>query len=404
MLGCLFLVLSPRIFADAFYNSKDIACLSVFIICTYTLINYLENKTFVNAFIHAIASSMLIDIRVVGGIIPALSLLFTSVDIFLMGLKGTNFLRVSLSLLAYCFFLIIFTMLFWPFLWTSPLNNFFYALSSMAHYAWPIGLVLYLGQYIRAVHVPWHYIPVWIAISTPLVYVFTFCIGYLKIIMLLWKNPGQFYRDNKSELIILLSFSLPVLTVILLKSVLYDAWRQLFFVYPYFLIISLIGLREIFGFVSRKSGSILIQKMCVILVSLNLISVASFMIKIHPYQNIYFNRLAGRNMKEVKDKFELDYWGLTFTKALEYIVTHDPDRSIRIFVDHRAYLGDSFDGVNTQMLKASDRKRLVFVKNPMEAKYFMSNYRWHKEEYPFGNEYYSIRVDGAAIVVVYRFY
>ena len=37
LLGSLFLILSPRIFAHSFYNSKDIAFLSVFIISIYTL-------------------------------------------------------------------------------------------------------------------------------------------------------------------------------------------------------------------------------------------------------------------------------------------------------------------------------------------------------------------------------
>ena len=39
-----FLVLSPRIFADAFYNSKDLALLSFTIISIYTTINFIEKN------------------------------------------------------------------------------------------------------------------------------------------------------------------------------------------------------------------------------------------------------------------------------------------------------------------------------------------------------------------------
>lgn len=39
LIGCLMLVLSPRIFSDAFFNSKDLAFLSLFTIGLYFLLN-----------------------------------------------------------------------------------------------------------------------------------------------------------------------------------------------------------------------------------------------------------------------------------------------------------------------------------------------------------------------------
>lgn len=395
LLGCMFLILSPRIFADAFYNSKDIPCLSLFILSTYTLINYLNNKTFVNALIHALASAILIDIRIVGFIIPFLTLLFTSLDICMVYPKETNFKQVYLSFFTYGIFLILFTIFFWPFLWASPLNNFIYALSIMSHFKWD-HRVLYLGQYIQTAYLPWHYIPVWIAISTPLTYVITFCIGYVRTIMLAGRNFVEFYRNNKSELIILLLISLPMLAAILFKPVFYDAWRHMFFVYPSFLVFSLIGLRALFSPIRQELGDIYLQKIFILMILFNLSSVVLFMIRNHPYQNVYFNSLAGWNMKEIKNKFELDYWGLSYTKALEYIAMNDPDRFIKIYVD------GPLEGVNTGMLSRKDSQRLEFVKNLREAKYFLSDYRWHNQDYNYKNEFYSVKVDGASIAVVYR--
>jgi hypothetical protein len=42
------------------------------------------------------------------------------------------------------------------------------------------------------------------------------------------------------------------------------------------------------------------------------------------------------------------------------------------------------------------------VKNPGKAKYFLSNYRWDREKHSYGEEYYSIKIDGAKIMVVYK--
>ncbi len=50
LLGCLFLILSPRIFAQSFYNSKDIIFLSFFIISNYYGFLLLKNKNLASAF------------------------------------------------------------------------------------------------------------------------------------------------------------------------------------------------------------------------------------------------------------------------------------------------------------------------------------------------------------------
>ncbi len=44
LLGALFLIISPRIFAHSFYNPKDLPFLSVYVISIYTLLLFLEKK------------------------------------------------------------------------------------------------------------------------------------------------------------------------------------------------------------------------------------------------------------------------------------------------------------------------------------------------------------------------
>jgi len=396
LLGCLFLVLSPRIFADAFYNSKDIPCLSFFILCAYTLINYLENKTLFQAFTHAFLCAALIDTRIMGIIVPFLTFLLAGADIYGMCAKGANFKRPLFSLFLYCFFLVVFTILFWPNLWPSPLNNFIDFLSAGApHWKWT---VLYLGQFVKATCLPWHYIPVWIAISTPLLYVVFFCVGYGKTVISVGRNPARFYFNHKGELISLLLISLPILADILFKPCVLDAWRHFFFIYPFFLVFVMGGLRSIFGFFRDKRGAIYFQAFFICCIFFNLGGVFLFMVRNHPYQNVYFNSLAGRNMKEIKTRFEMDYWGLSYTKALEYIVRNDSDRHITYYLD-RNYI---FHPKETEMLNPQDTERLVEVYRIKDAKYFLSDYRWHPQDYNYKNEFYSVKVDGAAIVVVYR--
>ena len=396
--GALFLVLSPRIFAGSFYNSKDIPFLSVFIISIYTLIRYLNTPTPAKALLHALASAILIDIRVVGIVMPLFTIAFLTLDTLTMR-KGAPLKRVFIDgkLAAYAFFLAVFTIAFWPLLWRHPLYNFIAAFREMSHYNFPYQ-ILYLGRFIGGRELPWHYLPVWIAISTPLFYIVFFIIGCAVSAGMILKNPLTFLKDKRDDLLFLSWFFFPVIMIIALKSVLYDDWRQVYFIYPALILIAMIGIEAFFKiikdrFVRNENAAKIIL---VIVTTLGLAPTAAFMIKNHPYQNVYFNTLAGRDMADIKKKFELDCWGLSYGKALAYILATDKSPEIKIYA---ANLPGIF---NALAFPAEERKRLIFADKPEDAKYFVSNYRWHPEDYPYKDEYYSIKIGNAKIMVVYR--
>jgi hypothetical protein len=194
---------------------------------------------------------------------------------------------------------------------------------------------------------------------------------------------------------------LPVLLVIGLKSVVYDAWRHVFFIYPAFLTISLHGLIVVKNAIKARIPEGFrnsFTALALLFVFLNLAAPLYFMIRYHPYQNLYFNALAGRDMQAIKQNFDLDYWGLSYREALEYIVRTEPGKSIKVYDsnmvgEHRLHI-----------LEERDRKRITIVNTPDEAEYFISNYRWHKEDYPYENEVYSVEIRGVKIMVVYKLY
>ena len=114
--------------------------------------------------------------------------------------------------------------------------------------------MLYLGSFVSATTLPWHYVPVWIIITTPIVYTFGFLIGCITSGAAILKEPFMFYTNHqkRNDAIFLSWFFLPLVAVIVLKSVVYDSWRQLFFVYPAFLLISLKGLESMFNIIKLK--------------------------------------------------------------------------------------------------------------------------------------------------------
>ena len=397
MLGTLFLILSPRIFADSFYNNKDIVFLSLFIICLYYSLIFLDKPTIKNTIIFSLTSALCIDIRILGIILPLIIIVFYF-------LKNTNFSKNKVYILkpVLIFFILtpFFITLFWPYLWENPLENFisvFKSLSSFDEFVYNF----YFGNYILAQNIPWHYPLVWMVISIPILYIFLFGIGFFSISYEFYKNllkiehdgKNNFWKDNKEllDLIFYFIFLIPLLVVILLNSTLYDGWRHLYFLYPSFLLISVSGLYKMKVSFFKKKLNIFY----ILIILLNTPTVF-WMFKNHPYQYVYFNALAG---KEFNTNFEMDYWGLTNTKALEYIAKNEKEIV-------------SVSSVSTTDLRLSKkflikkyRDKLKIASELNEAKYIINNYRnWLGKniEVPANYEIlYEIKIDEIPINTIY---
>lgn len=399
LLGSACLALSPRIFADAFYNPKDIPCLVMFIVSISTLIGYLDHKTPGRALAHAAACAVLIDIRIMGVLVPLLTAVFLALD-EAAARTSAGAKACAKTAAVFALALAAFTVLLWPILWRDPLHHFIEAFKQETHARWPSS-VLYLGRYIKGSSLPWHYIPVWVLISTPPVYSALFGVGTFSVLVRLKERPRKFYRENRDDLIFASWFFLPLAGVFVFRPTLYDAWRHFFFIYPAFLLIALRGYLALRRFieasaVARRRAAV--GRLLTLALGCSLIHVAWTMARLHPYQHLYFNRLAGRTMGEIKNSFELDYWGLCYRRALEHILHNDKRPKIKAAL---AAYPSGLASVN--MLAPEDRKRLSFPLTPgEEVDYFLSNYRWHKEEYPEPNPYYSIEIDGAKVLVVYK--
>jgi len=394
LLGSVFFILSPRIFAESFYNSNDIPFLSFYIICMYTLLRYLDKKTFTSAAIHAVTCALLIDIRIAGVTLPLYTLAFLAADILRMSTHREK-VRGSKTALLYISLLIVLSFIFWPLLWSHTFSKLAMMVKALKNDYWT-GSYLYFGRYAKLENQPWHYGPVWILISTPLFYSFCFFVGCLASIKMYIKNSIMPACTKRNNLLFALWFLFPL---ILSYRRMYDGWRHLYFIYPAFLIFSLTGLIALWKFIEirfQKQISRIIHAALIIAAVLSMTNSVYFMVKNHPYQNVYFNILAGRNMKAIKSRFELDYWGLSYRKALEYILRNDKDDVIKI------YVANAPGRHNANILTEDCKKRLLYVTSLDDAKYFLSNYRFHPGEYPYKEEFFSIKIGEAKIMIVYK--
>ncbi|MBN8695343.1 MAG: glycosyltransferase family 39 protein [Bacteroidetes bacterium] len=384
LLGVLMYVLSPHIYSHSFYNSKDAIFLAFIVFSLYSMLIFMEKPGIKSAFIYALLSAFTIDIRIIGILLPLLTISLFVVDLFLNSEYAKQGAKAFMS---YFIFLIPLIILFWPVLWIDPVFHFIEALKENAKYPWN-GDVLYFGEYIKAAELPWHYLFVWNFIARPILYSFLFIVGTGVLLISFVKAPIAFIMDRRIEFIIAAVFLLPLLAVLLFNSPAFDTGRHFYFMHCSFILIALYGTAYLLERIRVKNILLLVYSFFF----LSFISVIIRMIQLHPYQHLYFNSAIVGGLKQAQANFETDYWGLAARPLLEQIVKNDTSASIQLFAEN--YPGK----LNAAMLSLEDRKRIVYVDTPEVAKYYLGDYRWKKiTDYRYQRELCSIELQGEKI-------
>jgi len=404
LLGALFLIISPRIFAQSFYNPKDIPFLSAYVISIYTLLLFLERKNVFTAILHGIAIGVMCSIRTPGLIIIPITFFFCLVDLFLSRDKWKSYLKAGLFL--FISLVIAAGLVYWftPVLYTNPIANYIRAFNIMKQYPWS-DYQLYMGQNISN-YIPWHYSIVWFSISSPIFYLVLFGLGCVTLILHSLKSRTRVqFRSLRDLYLVGACGVLPIITVILMKSNLYTDNRQMYFVYPPLLLISLCGFKVLIDKIRQKT--LRWQLWAAILLIAGLAYPVYFMIRYHPYQATYFNFLAGSKMSIIKDRFILDAWGLSVKDGLEYIAKTDPAQKITVLI-----LGNFRGG--WLLLPEPDRQRLnvlypqkgsqgLDLLNSQPSDYIIDTYRRYPiEKVTGGKAVYSIKVGDTDILTVFK--
>lgn len=391
VLGVLFLLLSPRIFAEAFYNSKDIPLLAAFTFAMWTLLVFRERRSIRNLLLHALACAIATDIRLIGGLTALISVFLLSAPASDKEEKGG--LHHAVVLMGFLLSTFVFVALLWPTLWKNPVSELALAIGRTIHYPWP-GVVFFRQRYFLASRLPRYYLPLWIFITTPLLYLILGIIGLVASIKSLIRAPD--FRRNISSVLPILWFFMPVALVVALHPILYDGWRQLYFVYPALLLFSLRGLDELALFLGsvRQPARSFACVLAFAAVAVGLGNTAAFMVRNHPLQNLFFSSITA-GIRGADGRFELDYWGASYKQAIEQVLRQDP----------RPLITASFHNqpgeLNVKALAPDLRKRVRIV--PLEeADYFFTNFRDQYLQRPPYPEATSVQVDGVKVLSVYR--
>ncbi|MBK7762415.1 MAG: glycosyltransferase family 39 protein [Bacteroidetes bacterium] len=383
VLACLFLVLSPRFFAEAFFNSKDIVLLSFFNLSLYSCFLFFEKRNAKWAVLHGLFTGMLIAVRIVGIVIPMITIGYY---VLLLIMKRKEHWRIQ-PLFGYILVSSLSTILCWPILWEGPLHHFIQAFAEMKKYHWD-ATVLYFGKQIDAAHLPWHYLLTWIFITTPVLFIILFFAGFIRYAKnSVTKGFSNFFLNYQWNTIWVLLL-MPILSVIVLHSVVYDGWRHVYFIYPLFILIAVYG---IFLFAQQfryiVHGIILLQ----------LFSLFYWSVKNHPFQQVYFNPVSQMMITDIGTQFECDYWGLSYKQGIEWLIeNHTHEEKLKIAFQNLP--GE----LNVRALPIAQRNKIdICSMHDSTANYYITNYRWSPPPADV-QLLHQIKVDGMAILGIYK--
>ena len=387
----IFYLTYPRIFAHSFYNVQDLVFMSLCVISIYFCLKSFDNFSFKNIILLSIFTALATQERIVGILLYVLFIVFyLTQSLEEKKFFKKNLVGLSLFILSYP----IFVYIFGPYLWGSPAAGILNSLKTFSGFGWN-NYVFYLGDYIKATDLPWHYIPVWIFVTTPIFYLIFFISGLIKItydfiknILSLDEGPDKkiwLSINQKKDFFIFSFFITPIFLVILLNSTLYTGWRHLYFVYPALIYILALGINFVLNIKIKKLYKNFIIYFIIISIFVNL----SNLIKLHPYQNVYFNFLVEKKANKL---FEIDYWGLGNLEAIKFILDKEKkESSIRIRTASFTPLSYS-----KNLLSKNEIKKIKFEGTAnFNQKYIFTNYIYDKnpkyeKKYKISNNYKKI--------------
>jgi len=329
LLAMLIFLLHPRIYAHSFFNTKDVPFLSMFMVSLY-----LTHRAFRRDSVWAFALcgagvGFLTDIRVLGVMMMPAVLGMLALDAFRAARRGAwdgakRALANSGAFLAACAAVIYAA---WPLLWRDPLN-FAEAFAVMSNHP-TLAPTLFRGEWIVWPNIPWDYIPAWILITTPPLALILAALGMAHLARLCAARWRDMLADPTARfgLLTVACLILPVAGVVALNSNLYGGWRQMYFIYAPICVLAAFGLRGAAALFPKRAHRVGLY--AAVAAALGVVVVQ--MVRLHPYQNDYFNLIVNRNGAErLAGMYEMDYVHVSRREALEFLLDAYPERSISV--------------------------------------------------------------------------
>lgn len=229
----------------------------------------------------------------------------------------------------------------WPYYRHQPFVRFIETLQTFRHHIYN-ELVFYLGQHVPAHDVPWHFPFVMMGVYTPILVLVLAGVALVLVVVAHLRRS-----DTRLGLALLwLWLVIPPLAQSLSGAAKLDGLRHYLAVLPPLALLAAGAAHWLWAALGPRrwlrlaaAGALAVWAMALVRTN----------IAYHPYQNCFFNRLAG-GPRGARELFELDYWGVSLAAAADWLGSHAPAGS-RVWL---TIPGQHFFGIDRSRLHFAD--------------------------------------------------
>jgi hypothetical protein len=222
--------------------------------------------------------------------------------------------RALFPLVAYWFVALLATVVTWPYLWPDPYSRMIGSFLLVAGF--PGHATLFQGVKVVSGSLPWNYFPTLAGLQLTETAVALFLLGVGVVIWRLLKE-----RDSDLILygLLVVWVGVPLAALIFYGMPAYG-FRHLLFVLPPLFVVAGIGLEAL---LSRLRQRWIQGIACALVLLPGLLAI----IRLHPYEYIYYNAFTG-GVSGAKGKYEIDRWCISYREAIEYTNTIAEPRAV----------------------------------------------------------------------------
>lgn len=281
----------------------------------------------------------------------------------------------------------------WPYYRHGFLTRFRETFATFANHQYN-EYVFYLGKHLRPSEVPWHFPFVMLGVNTPLVYLVFLLVALGVLAFRLVR-----LRPDRSPLVLLaLWLFMPTAVQAFSRAIKLDGVRHYLLVLPAIALLTAFGIHRVGTWLFERGG-IALAGAYAAAVAVALALVVAKDVAIHPYEVVFFNRLAG-GIRGASQKFELDYWGTSLKATAEWMNKNLPEGS-RVWLPMPGQHFFRIDSSRLHFVSGPDRRpnyKVNLVRGLLKTFDTEEDYR-HPRRTPI----YAVRVDGADLVQVFEY-
>jgi hypothetical protein len=300
ILAIIFLLLSPVFLGHTYNNLKDVPFALGYIVSIYFLVKLIRKLPVIHkGYLAGIAAGtgFAISVRIGGLVIVPIILSFAAWQAWVTRPSDSRamwkgWFRLSVSLAVAILLACIIGIIDWPYGLQDPIRHPLESLNQMTHYMISLRQ-LFEGKLYWSEELPWYYAPKYFLMVSPAI-----ILAGIPLFAGLYKKLGPVIFSA-----VVFSAFFPLIYVVALHSNLYGNIRHLLFIYPLFVVLSASGWSSLYCLLRKVSFRWALIGLLVFGLSGPLIHI----IRNHPVEYVYFNRLSG-GVSKAYHQFETDYY------------------------------------------------------------------------------------------------